>query len=280
MMAALRSPDIKIFTIFLLPSLAFVGVIFIYPVLRVLLISVTDPQPGFANYALLVDNPALRRVFITTIRIAALTTLVSVLLGYLLAWRMHVARAAELRIIVFCLMFPLWTSVLVRAYAWVALLQNNGIVNSALLALGVVDRPLPMSRNELGVLIGMVHVMVPYATLPIYAAMKGIDPRLMQAARSLGATSWPAFWRVFLPLTLPGVGAGMILVFITSIGFYVTPIILGGGKVVMIAEYISVQITETLRWGLGSMLATVLLAIVLLFVFAFRRLTVLRQGAA
>jgi len=279
-MAALRSPDIKIFTIFLLPSLAFVGVIFIYPVLRVLLISVTDPQPGFANYALLVDNPALRRVFITTIRIAALTTLVSVLLGYLLAWRMHVARAAELRIIVFCLMFPLWTSVLVRAFAWVALLQNNGIVNSALLALGVVDRPLPMSRNELGVLIGMVHVMVPYATLPIYAAMKGIDPRLMQAARSLGATSWPAFWRVFLPLTLPGVGAGMILVFITSIGFYVTPIILGGGKVVMIAEYISVQITETLRWGLGSMLATVLLAIVLLFVFAFRRLTVLRQGAA
>jgi putative spermidine/putrescine transport system permease protein len=139
---------------------------------------------------------------------------------------------------------------------------------------------MPMIRNELGVIIGMVHVMVPYATLPIYSAMKGVDPRLTQAARSLGATSWPTFWRIFFPLTLPGVGAGTILVFITSIGFYVTPIVLGGGKVVMVAEYISVQITETLRWGLGSMLATVLLAIVLLFVFAFRRLTILRQGDA
>jgi putative spermidine/putrescine transport system permease protein len=280
MMTALRSSDFKIFAIFLLPSLAFIGVIFIYPVLRVLLISVTDPQPGLGNYMLLVDNPALRRVFGVTIRIAVLTTLISVLVGYLLAYRMYVAKAAELRVIVFCLMFPLWTSVLVRAFSWVALLQNNGIVNSILLALGAVDQPLPMSRNELGVLIGMVHVMIPYATLPIYAAMKGVDPRVLQAARSLGATSWPAFWRIFLPLTLPGVGAGMILVFIISIGFYVTPIILGGGKVVMVAEYISVQITETLRWGLGSMLATVLLAVVLLFVFAFRRMTVLRQGAA
>jgi putative spermidine/putrescine transport system permease protein len=128
------------------------------------------------------------------------------------------------------------------------------------------------------VVIGMVHVMIPYATLPIYSAMKAVDPRLSQAARSLGAPPWSTFWRVFLPLTLPGVGAGMILVFITSIGFYVTPIVLGGGKVVMIAEYISVQITETLRWGLGSMLATVLLAVVLLFVVSFRRLTVLHGG--
>ncbi|HEX2885902.1 ABC transporter permease [Vineibacter terrae] len=279
-MAALRALDLRIFGIFLLPSLLFVGVVFVYPVLKILLISVTDPQPGLGNYMLLVENPALRRVFITTIRIAVLTTLISTLIGYLLAYRMHVAKAGELRIIIFCLMFPLWTSVLVRAFAWVALLQNNGIVNAALLGLGAIDQPLPMSRNELGVLIGMVHVMVPYATLPIYSAMKGIDPRLMQAARSLGAGAWPTFWRIFMPLTLPGVGAGMILVFITSIGFYVTPIVLGGGKVVMVAEYISVQITETLRWGLGSMLATVLLAVVLLFVFAFRRLTVLRQGAA
>lgn len=279
-MAALRSLDVRIFALFILPSLLFVALIFGYPVAKILFISVTDPQPGLGNYALLVENPALRRVFFTTIRIAGLTTLLSVMIGYLLAYRMHMAGATELRIIIFCLMFPLWTSVLVRAFAWVALLQNNGIINAALLGLSVVDRPLPMIRNELGVIIGMVHVMVPYATLPIYSAMKGVDPRLTQAARSLGATSWPTFWRIFFPLTLPGVGAGTILVFITSIGFYVTPIVLGGGKVVMVAEYISVQITETLRWGLGSMLATVLLAIVLLFVFAFRRLTILRQGDA
>jgi putative spermidine/putrescine transport system permease protein len=272
--------NLRVFAFFLLPALLFVGVFFVYPVLKIMLISVTDPQPGFANYALLIENPALRRVFFTTIRIAGVTTLVSVAIGYLLAYRLHVAGPREMKIVLFCLMFPLWTSVLVRAFAWVALLQNNGVINAALLGLGAVDHPLPMVRNELGVVIGMVHVMVPYATLPIYSAMRAIDPRVLQAARSLGATAWPAFWRIFFPLTLPGVGAGVIMVFITSIGFYITPIVLGGGKVVMVAEYISVQITETLRWGLGSMLAMVLLAVVLLFVFAFRRLTVLRQGAA
>jgi len=279
-MNALRMLDARIFLIFILPAFLFIGGLFVYPVLKVLAISVTDPQPGFGNYMLLLENPALRRVFLTTIRIAALTTIISVAVGYVLAYRMHMAGALELRIIVFCLMFPLWTSVLVRAFSWVVLLQNNGLVNAFLLDIGLLDKPAPLIRNELGVLIGMVHVMVPYATLPIYSAMRGIDPRLNQAARSLGATSWPAFWRIFFPLTLPGIGAGMILVFIISIGFYVTPIVLGGGKVVMVAEYISVQITETLRWGLGSMLATTLLVVVLLFVFAFRKLTVLRQGGA
>jgi putative spermidine/putrescine transport system permease protein len=277
-MTGLRSLNLRIFVLFLLPPLLFIGIFFVFPVIKILLVSVTDPEFGFGNYRLLIDNPALRRVFLTTIRIAGVTTLISVLVGYLLAYRMHVAKATELRIIIFGLMFPLWTSVLVRAFAWVALLQNNGIINSALLGVGAIDHPLAMIRNELGVVIGMVHVMIPYATLPIYSAMKGVDPRLSQAARSLGAPPWSTFWRVFLPLTLPGVGAGMILVFITSIGFYVTPIVLGGGKVVMIAEYISVQITETLRWGLGSMLATVLLAVVLLFVIGFRRLTVLQGG--
>jgi putative spermidine/putrescine transport system permease protein len=277
-MTGLHSLNLRIFVLFLLPPLLFIGIFFIFPVIKILLVSVTDPEFGFGNYRLLIDNPALRRVFLTTIRIAGLTTLISVLVGYLLAYRMHVAKPTELRIIIFGLMFPLWTSVLVRAFAWVALLQNNGVINSALLGVGVIDHPLAMIRNELGVVIGMVHVMIPYATLPIYSAMRAVDPRLSQAARSLGAPPWSTFWRVFLPLTLPGIGAGMILVFITSIGFYVTPIVLGGGKVVMIAEYISVQITETLRWGLGSMLATVLLAVVLLFVVSFRRLTVLNGG--
>jgi len=279
-MSRLNGLEARIFLLFILPGLLFVGVLFVFPVLKVLAISVSDPQPGFGNYALLFENPALRRVFLTTIRIAGLTTLIAVAIGYVLAYRMHNAGALELRVIIFCLMFPLWTSVLVRAFSWVVLLQNNGILNSVLQQLGLLDQPAALIRNELGVLIGMVHVMVPYAALPIYSAMRGIDPRLEQAARSLGATAWPAFWRIFLPLTLPGIGAAMILVFIISIGFYVTPIVLGGGKVVMVAEYISVQISETLRWGLGSMLAATLLVVVLLFVFAFRRLTVLRQGAA
>jgi ABC-type spermidine/putrescine transport system, permease component I len=264
----------------LLPSALFVAFFFILPVVLVLALSVTDPRPGFGNYELLIGNPALARIFGTTLRITLITVVVATVVGYMIAYRMLHAGPREFRFIFFCLLIPLWTPILVRAFAWVALLQTNGIINGTLINLGLLDSPVRMVRNEFGVLVGMVHVMIPYAAFPIYSAMKGLDPRVMQAARSLGARPWAAFWKIFFPMTLPGVGTATILVFIISVGFYVTPIILGGGTVVMIAEYISVQITETVRWGLGSMLATVLLAIVLLVVTVFRRMTVLRQGSA
>lgn len=275
-----RSLEIAPLATLLLPSSIFIGIFFILPVMLILTLSVTDPTFGLENYYLLGKNPALGRIFLTTLRITIITVLVSTFVGYLIAYRMLAAGPRELRIIIFCLLVPLWTSILVRAFAWVALLQNNGIVNNLFISLGIFDSPARLVRNEFGVLVGMIHVMIPYATLPIYSAMKGLDMRLMHAARSLGATPAACFWRIFFPLTFPGIGTAMILVFIISIGFYVTPIVLGGGTVVMIAEYISVQITETVRWGLGSMLATVLLAIVLAFVAMFRRLTVLRQGTS
>ena len=264
----------------LLPSAVLIVIFFILPVGLVLSLSFTDPEVGLGNYALLGTNPGLGRIFLTTLRITIVTVAIATVVGYLIAYRMLHAGPREFRVLLFCLLIPLWTPILVRAFAWVALLQNTGIINSVLLNLGLIDAPARMVRNELGVLIGMVHVMIPYAAFPIYSAMKGLDPRVMQAARSLGARPWPVFWRVFFPLTLPGVGTAMILVFIISIGFYVTPIVLGGGTVVMIAEYISVQITETVRWGLGSMLATVLLVVVLAFVAAFRKLTLQRSGTA
>ncbi len=264
----------------LLPSAVLIVLFFILPVGLVLSLSFTDPEVGLGNYELLATNPALGRIFLTTLRITIVTVLIATVVGYLIAYRMLHAGPREFRVLLFCLLIPLWTPILVRAFAWVALLQNTGIINSALMSLGLIDAPARMVRNEFGVLIGMVHVMIPYAAFPIYSAMKGLDPRVMQAARSLGARPWSVFWRVFFPLTLPGVGTAMILVFIISIGFYVTPIVLGGGTVVMIAEYISVQITETVRWGLGSMLAVVLLVTVLAFVAAFRRITLQRSGAA
>lgn len=270
----------KALTVLLLPSAALITLFFVLPVALVLSLSFTEPEVGLDNYRLLVENAALGRIFMTTLRITAVTVFVATFVGYLIAYRMHGAGPREFRFILFCLLIPLWTPILVRAFAWVALLQNTGIINDILIGLGLVDAPARMVRNELGVLIGMIHVMIPYATFPIYSAMRGLDPRVMQAARSLGARPWSVFWRVFFPMTLPGVGTAMILVFIISVGFYVTPIVLGGGTVVMIAEYISVQITETVRWGLGSMLATVLLAVVLLVVAAFRRLTIMRQGAS
>jgi putative spermidine/putrescine transport system permease protein len=277
---SILSRDAGALAALVLPSAVLIVVFFILPVGLILSLSVTDPEVGLGNYALLGSNPALGRIFMTTLRITIVTMAIATVVGYMIAYRMLHAGPREFRVILFCLLIPLWTPILVRAFAWVALLQNTGIINSALLSLGLIHSPARMVRNELGVLIGMVHVMIPYAAFPIYSAMKGLDPRVMQAARSLGARPWSVFWRVFFPLTLPGVGTAMILVFIISIGFYVTPIVLGGGTVVMIAEYISVQITETVRWGLGSMLAAVLLVTVLVFVAAFRKLTIQRAGAS
>jgi putative spermidine/putrescine transport system permease protein len=151
------------------------------------------------------------------------------------------------------------------------LLGRNGVVNSTLDALGIISAPIPFMRNELGVLIGMVHYMVPYAVLPIFAAMQSIDGRVVQASRSLGATGAQTFWRVYLPLTKPGVVAASLVVFIINLGFYVIPAVLGGGKVLMVAEYISVQVLITLQWGTAAMLAAILLFGVLALMFVMSR---------
>jgi putative spermidine/putrescine transport system permease protein len=167
--------------------------------------------------------------------------------------------------------------VLIRAFAWVTLLRGNGLVNTALEDLGLIDLPLAMMRNDLGVVIGMVHVMIPLATLPIFAVMRGIDARLVPAARSLGASERRALLAVFLPLSLPGLAAAAVLVFVNSLGFFITPAVLGGGKTVMVAEYIEVQISTTLRWGLATMMATVLLAAVACLFALGSRLPAFRQ---
>jgi putative spermidine/putrescine transport system permease protein len=243
----------------------------------VLWISVTEPRPGLENYALLLTSASVHNVLLTTARICVITTTITLLVGYVVAYAMVHAAGRQLRWLTFFVLLPLWVSVLVRAFAWVTLLRSNGLVNQALLGLGVVREPVALVRNELGVAIGMIHYMIPFAVLPLYANMQGIDLRLVAAARGLGATRWQAFRRVFLPLSLPGlVGAG-VLVFIFSLGFYVTPAILGGGRVFMIAEYIAVQILNVIRWGLGAMLATTLLACVLLLMGALGRLVNVRK---
>jgi putative spermidine/putrescine transport system permease protein len=259
------------------PALGLLLGLYCYPLAKVLWISVTEPGPGVGNYALLLSSASVQRVLLVTARICAVTTAVTLVLGYLVAYAMAHASAWHLRWLTFFVLLPLWISVLVRAFAWITLLRHNGLVNQGLLALGLVDAPLPLVRNEFGVALGMIHYMVPFAVLPLYANMATIDARLVAAARGLGATPFQAFRRVFLPLSLPGlVGAG-ILVFIFSIGFYVTPAILGGGRVLMVAEYIGIQILTVVRWGLGTMLATTLLVGVLLLLAGLGRVVSLRH---
>ena len=261
----------------LLPLLVPLVLLYLVPLGRVLWISFTDPTPGLANYERLLAFPALQRVLFTTLRIGAITTGLALLLGYLVAYVMvHAGPRHRLWVTAFVLV-PFWVSLLVRAFAWLTLLRTEGVINQALLGWGLIAQPLALVHNELGVVIGMVHYMVPYATLPLYANMQGIDPRLADASRSLGAGPLTTFLRIFLPLSLPGIAAAGVLVFIFSLGFFVTPALLGGGKVVMIAEYVSVQILQTVRWGVGTMMASVLLLTVVLLLLAMSRVVDLRR---
>ena len=234
--------------------------VYLVPLAGVLALSVTDPEPGLGNYALLVENAGIARMLGNTARICAITTLLSLLLGYAVAYALVSARPGRQRLITACVLLPLWVSVLARAFAWVALLRREGVLNTWLLQAGIIGQPLPLIWNSFGVSVGMVHTMLPYAVLAMAAQMRGIDQGLLSAARGMGAGRTQAFLRVFLPLSLPGVGAAAVLVTIFSLGFYVTPVLLGGGRVLMVAEYVSLQVHELLAWGTGAMLAATLVA--------------------
>jgi putative spermidine/putrescine transport system permease protein len=272
----------RFYWLLVMPAVLMMVGLYFFPLAKVLWISVTDPVPGFGNYAKLITSESVHKVLIVTLRICVITTAVTLVLGYVLSYAMIQAKGAWLRGLTFFVLLPLWISVLVRAFSWVTLLRSNGVINQALLSAGVISEPLALLRNELGVIIGMVHYMVPFAVLPLYSNMRGIDLRLIAAARLLGASPCSAFRRIFLPLSLPGVVASGILVFIFSMGFYVTPALLGGGRVFMIAEYIGVQITQTINWGLGTMLATLLLVCIITLMALLGRIVDMRKlfGAA
>lgn len=262
---------------FVLIPLFVLAVFYFYPLAKVLWLSVTVPTPGFGNYEKLLSSDAIGRIMWTTLRVSVVTTALALAIGYAIAYAMLQAAPERRLWMLFIVLLSFWLSVLVRAFAWLTLLQSRGLVNTALMALDLIDSPLPLVRNEFGVIVGMVHYLIPYAVLPIFANMQGIDPRLVPAARGLGAGPIEAFVRVFLPLSLPGIISAGVLVFIFALGFYITPALLGGGKTVMIAEYISVQILDALNWGTGSMLATTLLVAVLVILAVLSRFANLRE---
>jgi putative spermidine/putrescine transport system permease protein len=261
----------------IMPALLLMTAFYIAPILQVLAISVTEPQPGLGNYERLFTSESVQRVIGTTLRIGVITTAVALLLGYVLAYRIAMSGPKAQRWWLLAVLVPLWISVLVRAFAWVTLLRRQGLVNQGLLAAGVIDQPLALVWNELGIVIGMVHYMVPYAVLPMLSSMREIDPRVLTAARGLGAGRIRTFLRIFLPLSLPGLIAAGVLVFIFSLGFYITPALLGGGKTLMVAEWIKLQILDLIRWGLGAMMATVLVVAILATLAVFSRLVNLRR---
>ncbi|HEV7458157.1 MAG TPA: ABC transporter permease [Roseococcus sp.] len=261
----------------LLPAVALVLFFYVAPIAQVLTISFSEPEPGLGNYERLLTSEGIQRVIFTTLRICLLTTFFALLLGYAIAYAITLASPRARNWWILAVLVPLWISVLVRAFAWVTLLRRQGLVNNTLMQAGVISEPLPLVWNEFGILVGMVHYMVPFAVLPMLASMREIDPRLLAAARGLGASRGQVFRQVFLPLSMPGVVAAGVLVFIFSLGFYITPAILGGGRTLMVAEWIALQILDLIRWGLGTMMATMLVVAIMATLLVFSRVVDLRR---
>jgi putative spermidine/putrescine transport system permease protein len=244
-----------------LPLVAFLLVVFVAPLVSIFARSFTDPTTGLDNYRDFLGSPVYLDVLGNTFRISGLVTLVTLLLGFPYAYLMTLAPPLWRNLMLVAVLIPFWTSLLVRTFAWVLMLGDTGVINQFLMSVGLIDEPAQLIRNQTGVLVGMVQVMLPYAVLPMYATMRQIDRRLVQAAEGLGARPISAFWRVYAPLTVPGVAASCLLVFISSIGFYVTPALLGGPKDMMIGELIVQQLSAVLRWGFAAALAVILLLV-------------------
>ena len=244
-----------------LPALVLLFAFFLFPVVRMLGFSLEDGSLDW--YAKALGEELYLRVFWNTFEIALLVTVICLLIGYPLGFLIATTTPVWATLGFIFVLLPLWTSVLVRTYAWMVLLGRNGVFNRWLVEAGVISDPIPMLNNFTGVLIGMVHVLLPYMVLPVYGAVRRLDPALVAAAEGLGASSWSIFWRIYLPLTLPGIFAGATIVFVLSLGFFITPALLGGGKVMMLAVLIEQQIHQTLNWPFAAALSAVLLALTL-----------------
>jgi putative spermidine/putrescine transport system permease protein len=220
------------------------------------------------------DNAIYRDVIARTFAISASVTLICLLLGYPLAYWIATAPPRTARLLLLMVLLPFWTSLLVRTTAWVVVLQSGGVVNSLLGWLGLVDpqHPLELIHNRIGVLIAMTHILLPFMVLPIYSVMKGIPPNYMRAAASLGAPPGSAFLRVYLPLSLPGVSAGCLLVFILALGYYITPALVGGPQDQMLSYFIAYFASQVTNWGMAAALSATLLVLVLLLYALYHRL--------
>ncbi|MGE0718024.1 MAG: ABC transporter permease [Alphaproteobacteria bacterium] len=255
------------------PGLLLVTVIIFLPIGWLFALSFTTEQGGLTleHYARML-HPAYTRSFQTTFELSFLVTGICVVLGYPLAYLMSQVSAGWRAVIFVSVLFPFWTSLLVRTYAWLVLLQRRGLVNTWLESLGLVDAPLRLVHNFTGTAIGMTHILLPFMVLPLYAAMTAVDRDYVKAAASLGASPLKAFWQVFFPLTLPGLVAGLVLVFVLCLGFYVTPAVLGGGRVLMWSMSIERSVAVYADWGAASALGVVLLVVTLAILWAMNRL--------
>ncbi|OJF94412.1 ABC transporter permease [Pararhizobium antarcticum] len=246
-----------------MPALVLILVFFVLPVFALLLRSVLEPQPGFGNYAELLGSTTYLKIFLNTFVVSALVTAVSLAIGFPVAWALAIMPSRLSSVVFAILLLSMWTNLLTRTYAWMVLLQRTGVINKSLMGLGLIDEPLPLVNNLVGVTIGMTYIMLPFIILPLYGVIRRIDPAILQAAALCGATRWQALTRILIPLAAPGMVSGALMVFVMSLGYFVTPALLGGTANMMLAELIAQFVQSLVNWGMGGAAALVLLVVTL-----------------
>ncbi len=260
---------------FLFPARALNGLLFLIPLGIIVLYSfMTRGTYGGQGSPLTIESyqrlfdPLYLSILLRSFWIAGISTAISLLFGFPLA--LFIATAAKHRgAYLNLVMLPFWTSFLVRTYAWMFLLRDTGLINTVLQSFGVIGEPIPMLYNDAAVVLGLVYGYLPFMVLPIYSTLEKVDPALLEAAADLGATPWVALWKVIVPLAMPGIVAGSVLVFIPCLGAYLTPDLLGGGKSIMIGNIVQNQFTSARDWPFGSALSLVLTALVMGLLWIF-----------
>jgi putative spermidine/putrescine transport system permease protein len=263
----------------LLPALLVLLAFFALPMGTILAYSVGRSAPGtlyipdmtLANYAALFETPVYLKVMVRTLRLGLIVTLLALVIGYPYAFLMARGRPWVRTSLLLAVLLPLLVSVVVRTYGWMVVLGLDGPVNTLLLALGVTSQPVKFLFNETGIVIGLLHVFFPFMVLPLSSVLQKLDPQLVEAARTMGAGYPTVFWRVILPLSVPGIAAGSMLVFTLSVAAYVTPALMGGAGINVMATLVAQQILVLVNWPLGAAVAVTLVLITLLVVAAYNR---------
>lgn len=269
------------------PTIIWLSFFFIIPLLIVIAVSFASRTPygqvifnfQLGNYARFLE-PLYLRIFIDTIFVAVVTTVLTFVMGYPLAYIIAKLPKKWQQPGLILVMAPFWINFLIRSYAWVIILRTQGVLNTILLKLGLIQQPLALLYNDAAVLLGMVYALLPFMVLPIYVAIEQLDTRLLEAASDLGAKPFTAFRKITLPLTMPGVAAGSILVFISSLGMFVVPDVMGGAKSALVGNLIQNQFLSARDWPFGSALSIILAILSLVLIILYYKVLQAKEGGA
>jgi putative spermidine/putrescine transport system permease protein len=249
--------------VLLAPGILVIVLLFLWPLGEMVIRSFTDPIVGFDNYQRFFQTSSVVRSLVTTMKVSFISTIATAIIGYIYAYAMASSSRKVSRLLMAAIVLPMGINLLVRTFSLQAILRDTGVINEALMAIGLITKPLPLIRNQFSVTVGIVSMLLPFLVLPTYNTMVQIDKRLLLASEGLGAPPWRVFWEVFFPLSLPGLLAGGLIVFVSSLGFYVVPALLGGGNEQFFSQTIYFWIRSRAEFGYGAAMGVILLALTL-----------------